>query len=168
MKRKKKAQKKPASAGYEAICPSSIEALRALNRTKSTEEVYQAIAAAGSRGLTRHELLSAMGKEGVAWASITARVGELRSQGWVRHKTTQKAGKRVLVRRADPTGRDNTVIVAVPHFEEMFTHSAFVAERDELRDALEEQEAMLKKAADAKQWALDVLRRIHRKLRLCL
>lgn len=161
MKKKKFAPK----AGYEAICPSVVDSLKMLERSRSTETVYQAILKAGCRGVTRHELLQAMGDDGKGWASITARVGELRTQGWVRHKVMLEKGKRVLVRRADPTGRENTVLVAVPHYEDIFTDLRFGQLRMELHERLQNQRHYLKQAAEEKALALDALRRIHRKLR---
>lgn len=178
MKRKRK-QKKPKipagfkpvlrsrsvpQPGYEAVSDSSVEALMATDVSRVAQRFYDLIVKAGPKGMTRLEILRT--NPDCNLKNVTARIAELRKTGWVRHKVTKVGGKRTVLRRVDPeTGNANTVVVAVPHFEETFTDTRFAALRLAYKEALVDQERYLAAALEAKEAALEYLRRIHVKLR---
>jgi hypothetical protein len=155
-------RKKVPQAGYEAAVPTSREAL--LDVSRDAQRFYDLILEAGSQGMTRHEIMRTNPKYRLNF--VTARIAELRTAGWVRHKVKRVGDTRTIVRRKDPeTGKANTVVLAVPHFEETFTDTRFKALRAAYQDALDEQKRHLDEATAAKDAALEYLRRMHVKLR---
>lgn len=135
-------------AGYEAISPESTAALKALEHHGKAELEF--IRRAGRHGTTRPDVQDAIRD------SSDRRIAELRNAGLIKHKT--KSGKVV-------TRGGCAVIVAVPDFERTYDDARFAPLYREWAELIERHKHALQIAWELKDEALNVMCRIHRRLR---